>query len=124
MRMHKLTVREAASKLNIGVHPLRLAIQQNKYDWGVAVKVGCLTLCDHMNCSMPGLPVHHQLQEFTQTHVIESGMPSNHLTFCHPLLLLPSIFPSIRVFPMSQFFASGGQSIGTSASVLLMNTQD
>lgn len=40
MMMHKLTVKEAASKLNIGVHPLRLAIQQNKYDWGVAVKVG------------------------------------------------------------------------------------
>ena len=55
------------------------------------------TLCDPMDCSMPGFPVHHQLQEFTQTHVIESGMPSNHLTFCHPLLLLPSIFLSIRV---------------------------
>ena len=38
--MSKLTVREAANRLNIGVHPLRLAIQQNKYDWGVAVKVG------------------------------------------------------------------------------------
>ena len=51
-----------------------------------------------MNCSAPGLPVHHQLPEFTQTHSIESVMPSNHLIFCHPLLLLPSIFPSIRVF--------------------------
>ena len=40
MKMYKLTVKEAASKLNVGVHPLRLAIQQNKYDWGVAVKVG------------------------------------------------------------------------------------
>ena len=38
--MCKLTVKEAANKLNIGVHPLRLAIQQNKYEWGVAVKVG------------------------------------------------------------------------------------
>lgn len=38
--MSKLTVKEAASRLKIGVHPLRLAIQQNKYDWGVAVKVG------------------------------------------------------------------------------------
>ena len=47
---------------------------------------------------MPGLPVHHQLPESTQTHVIESVMPSNHLILCHPLLLLPSIFPSIRVF--------------------------
>ena len=57
---------------------------------------------------------------------IESVMPSNHLILCHPLLLLPSIFPSIRVFSMSQFFTSGGQSIGVSAStsVLPMNTQD
>ena len=57
---------------------------------------------------------------------IESLMPSNHLILCHPLLLLPSVFPSIRVFPKNQFFTSGGQSIGVSAStsVLPMNTQD
>ena len=56
---------------------------------------------------------------------IESVMPSNHLILCDPLLL-PSIFPSIRVFKMSQLFTSGGQSIGVSAStsVLPMNTQD
>ena len=46
---------------------------------------------------MPGLPVHHQLLELIQTHVIESVMPSNHLILCRPLLL-PSVFPSIRVF--------------------------
>ena len=51
-----------------------------------------------MNRSTPGLPVHHQLREFTQTHVHESVMPSNHLILCHPLLLLPSTFPDIRVF--------------------------
>ena len=56
-------------------------------------------LCDPMDCRTPGLPVHHQLLEFTQTHIsIESVMPSNHLILCCPLLLLPSIFPSIRVF--------------------------
>ena len=57
---------------------------------------------------------------------IESVMPSNYLILCRPLLLRPSIFPSIRVFSMSQLFASGGQSIGVSAStsVLPMNTQD
>ena len=57
---------------------------------------------------------------------IESVMPSNHLILCGPLLFLPLIFPSIRTFPMSQLFASGGQSIGISASksVLPMNTQD
>ena len=47
---------------------------------------------------MSGLPVHHRIPEFTQTCSIELVMPSNHLILCHPLLLLPSIFPSIRVF--------------------------
>ena len=57
---------------------------------------------------------------------IESVMPSNHLILCCPLLLLPSIFPRIGAFQMSQLFASGGQNIGVSAStsVLPMNTQD
>ena len=58
----------------------------------------CLTLCDPMNHSTPGLPVHHQLPEFTQIMSIELVMPSNHLIPCRPLILLPSIFPSIRVF--------------------------
>ena len=57
-----------------------------------------LMLCDPMECSTPGLPVLHHLPEFAQTYVIESVMPSNHLILCCPLLLLPSIFPSIRVF--------------------------
>ena len=64
----------------------------------ISVSQSCPTLCDPMNCSTPGLPVHHQLPEFTQTHVHRVVMPSNHLDLCHPLLLLPSIFPSIRVF--------------------------
>ena len=51
-----------------------------------------------MNCSTPGLPVHHQLLESTQTMSIELVMPSNHLILCRPLLFPPSIFPSIRVF--------------------------
>ena len=57
---------------------------------------------------------------------IESVMPSNHLILCYPLLLPPPIFPSIRVFSMSKFFTSSGQSIGVSdsASVLPMNIQD
>ena len=54
-------------------------------------------LCDPMDCSTPGLPVHHQLPEFTQTHV-QSVIPSSHLILCRPLLLLPPIPPSIRVF--------------------------
>ena len=51
-----------------------------------------------MNHSMPGLPVHHQLLEFTQTHVHESVMPSSHLILGHLLLFLPPIPPSIRIF--------------------------
>ena len=51
-----------------------------------------------MNHSTPGLPVHHQLPEFTQVTSIESVMPSSHLILCCPLLLLPPIPPSIRVF--------------------------
>ena len=54
---------------------------------------------------------------------IKPVMPSNHLILCRPLLLLPSVFPSIRFFPMSQLFASGGQSIEASTSVLPMNIQ-
>ena len=55
--------------------------------------------CDPMSHSTLGLPVHHQLPKSTQTHEsIESVVPSNHLILCHPLLLLPSVFPSIRVF--------------------------
>ena len=67
----------------------------SQYSW---VHQSSTTLCDPMNCSTPRLPVHHQLPEFTQTMSIESVMPSNHLILCLPLLLLPSIFPSIRVF--------------------------
>ena len=63
-----------------------------------SVTQSCPTLCHPMNCSTPGLLVHHQLPEFTQLMSIESVMPSNHLILCHPLLLPPSIFPSIRVF--------------------------
>ena len=63
-----------------------------------SVTQSCPTLCDPMDCSTPGLPVHHQLLEFTQTHVHWVSMPSNHLIFCRPLLLLPSTFPNIRVF--------------------------
>ena len=55
---------------------------------------------------------------------IELVMPSNHLTLCRPLLLLPSILPASGSFPMSQFFTSGGQSITASAPVLPMNIQD
>ena len=92
------------------------------------VTQSCLTICDPMDCSMQDLPVHHQLPGLTQTHVLRLGdaiQPS------HPLASSPfssclQSFPASGSFPTSQFFASGGQSIGVSASttVLPMNTQD
>ena len=86
-----------------------------------SVAQSCPTLCDPMDCRMPGFPVHHQLLEPTQLMSIVLVMPSNHLILCHPFLLLPSIFPASRSFPMSQFFASGGQSIGFSFSISSSN---
>ena len=92
-----------------------------------SVAQSCLTLCDPMNCSMPGLPAHHQLPESTQTHVNRAG---DAIQPCHPLLFpfssCPQPLPASGSFPMSQLFASGGQSIGVSASasVLPMNTED
>ena len=64
-----------------------------------SVAQSCLFLCDPMVCSTPGLPVQHQLsQSLLKLMSIESVMASSHLILCHPLLLLPSIFPCIRVF--------------------------
>ena len=78
-----------------------------------------------MDCSTPGFPVLHHLPELVQTHVLPVGDAIQPLVFCCPLLLLPSIFPSIRVFffffPVSQLFTSGGLSIEASASVCLSN---
>ena len=55
----------------------------------------CPTLCDPVDCSTPGFPVLYYFPEFVHLMSIESMMPSNHLILCHPLLLLPSIFPTI-----------------------------
>ena len=93
-----------------------------------SVAQSCLTLCNPMNWSMPGLPVYHQLLEPTQVHVqwVRDA--------CHPTISFSVIpvssclqsFPASGSFPTSQFFASGGQSIGisSSASVFPMNIQD
>ena len=67
-----------------------------------SVTQSCLTLCDPMDCSMPDFLVHHQLQSLLKLTSIESVMPSSHLILCCPILLLPSIFPSIKVFSNSQ----------------------
>ena len=62
-----------------------------------SVAQSCLTLYDSMDCSTPGLPVHHQLLELLKLMSIELVMPSNHLILFHLLLFLPSVFPRIRV---------------------------
>ena len=63
-----------------------------------SVAQSCPTLWDPMDCSTPGFPFPHHLPQFAQSMSIESVVPSNHCILCHPLLLLPSIFLSIRVF--------------------------
>ena len=87
-----------------------------------SVAQSCLTLCNPMNRSTPGLPVHHQLPQFAQTHLhwvsdaIQPSHPVIPFSFC-----LQS-FPASGSFPMSQFFTSGGQSIGVSASASVLST--
>ena len=87
----------------------------------------CPTLCYPINRSTPGLPVHHQLPEFTQTHV---HLVRDAIQPYHPLLShfssCPQSLPASESFPMSQLFAWGGQSTGVLAltSVLLKNTED
>ena len=86
----------------------------------------CPTLCDPMDCGTPGFPVCHQLLELTQTHVHRVGdaiQPSVSSSVI-PFSCLQS-FPPSGSFPVSQFFTSGGQSIGVSASALVfpMNIQ-
>jgi len=63
-----------------------------------SVTLPCPTLCAPMDCSMPGFPVLHHLLGLLKLMSIESVMPTNHLILCRPLLLLPSVFPSIRIF--------------------------
>ena len=75
----------------------------------------CPTLCDTMDCSTPGFPIHHQLPDLTQTHVHQVSYAIQPL---HPLPFFSCLqsFPASRSFPMSQLFTSGGQSIGASTS--------
>ena len=87
----------------------------------------CPALCKPVDCSTPGLPVYHQLLEFTQTHghsILDVIQPSHPLSSPSPPRL--QSFPASGSFPVSQLFTSGGQSIGISAStsVLPMNIQD
>ena len=95
----------------------------HQFSW---VAQSCSTPCNHMDCSTPGFPIHHQLPEITYPKACPLSR------WCHPTTS-PSVVPfssRLQSFPasfqMSQFFPSGGQSIGisASASVLPMNIQD
>ena len=79
-----------------------------------------------MDCSIPDFPIHHRLPELLKLVSIELVMPSRHLIFCRPLLLLPSIFPNIRVFANEMALRIKWPSTGVSASATLlpMNIQD
>ena len=92
-----------------------------------SVAQSCPTLCDPMNRSTPGLPVHHQLLEFTQTHVHQVGDAIHPISSSVvPFSSCPQSLPASGSLPVSQLFAWGDQSIGVSASasVLSVNTQD
>ena len=81
-----------------------------------SVPQSCPTLCDPMNCSMPGFPVPHHFPEFAEVHVhwiSDAIQPSHPLS---PSSSCPQSFPASGSFPVSQLFASGGQNIGASAS--------
>ena len=86
----------------------------------------CLTLCDLMDCRMPGFPVLHHLPESAQLMSVESMMHPTILSSVIPFSSCLLSFPATGSFPVSQLFRPGGQSIGTSAStsVLPVNTQD
>ena len=91
-----------------------------------SVTQSCPTLCDPMNCSTPGLPVHHQLPEFTQTHIhqVSDAIQPSHPVI--PFSSCPQSLPASESFPVSQLFAWVGQSTGVSASVSFLpkNTRD
>ena len=94
-RSKELDITEWQRKHTKGINKVSLSPAHMEVQFSSVAQL-CLTLCDPMDCSMPGFPVHHQFLEFTQTHV--HWVPSNHLILRCPLLLLPLIFPSIRVF--------------------------
>ena len=78
-----------------------------------SVAQSCTTLCTPMDCSTPGFPVHHHSWSLLKLMSIESMMPSKHLILSHALLLMPSIFPSIRVFSSESALGIRGPKYGS-----------
>ena len=94
---------------------LLLSVYFSVYFSFSSVAQSCPTLCDPMNCSMPGFPVHHRLPEFTQTHVhrVSDANPAISSSVV-PFSSCPQSLPASESFPMSQLLAWGGQSTGVS----------
>ena len=107
-------------KITVSLEPVVTILGDN---WEYSVHVTkhsssvCLRLCDPMNQSTPGLPVHHQLPEFTQTHVhrVSDAIQPSHPLSVVPFSSCPQSFPASGSFQMSQLFALSGQSTGVSA---------
>ena len=120
MRASSAVVRAITPVLGLG----KLPGQFCKPQFSPAAQL-CLTLCNPMDCSTSGFPVHHQLPEFTQTHVYRVSNTIQPFHPCVPFFSCLQPFSASGSFQMSQFFAPGGQSIGVSASasVLPMNIQ-
>ena len=103
------------------IHSLAYAVSSVRFS---SLTQLCPTLCDPMNPSTLGLPVHHQTWNLLKLMSIESVMPSNHLILCCPLLLLPAIPPSIRVFSNESTLHVRWPKHCFSFSISPMNTQD
>ena len=89
----------ACAMMSVGIVSVITSLDKRPTVQFSSVKsLSCVQLCNPMSHSTPGLPVHHQFQSLPKAMSIESVMPSNHLILCCPLLLLPSISPSIKVF--------------------------
>ena len=98
-----------------------LLLLPDYYSHFSSVARSCPTLCDPMDCSMPGFPVRHRLPELAQTHVHWVGDAIHIILFSvFPFSSRPQSFPASGFFPVSQFFASGSQSTGVSASVSVL----
>ena len=110
-RKSKVNLHEFSTAHRVGIPSVQFS----------SVTQSCPALCDPMDCSTPGLPVHHQLPEFPQTHV-HSTISSSVI----PFFPCSQSFPASGSFQMSQLFTSGGQRVGVSASTsaLPMNIQD
>ena len=89
-----------------------------------SVAQSCLTLCDPMDCTTPGLPVHHQLPVYSNSSALSQWCHPTISSSVIPFSSYPQSFPASESFLISWLFASGGQSIVASASVLPMNIQD